>query len=161
KLGVAETKEASWKAANAWWEAKQQEIDNAPPTEADRRVNAFKVWSMVQDWGQLDEESREKLVDSLIGAGQYQKLKVQAAAVVDAAVQTTPPDRTVTAQVEAWRQLLRGVCQSGQMSEGRFDAYGRNIGKFTEWIGPETAIDAIDEAKLEGFFNHLSLQVGA
>jgi integrase len=161
KLGMPETKEASWKAANAWWEAKQKEIDSAPPTEEERRVNAFKVWSMVQEWGQLDELSREKLVDALIGAGQYQKLKAQAEAVVEAAVKVTPPDRTVAAQVEAWRQLLRGVCQSGQMSEGRFDAYGRNIGKFTEWIGPETAIDAIDEARLEGYFNHLSLQVGA
>ena len=47
------------------------------------------------------------------------------------------------------------------MSEGRFDGYCRNIGKFTAWIGPEAAIDAIDEAKLEGFFNHLSLQIGA
>ena len=33
---------------------------------------------MVQDWGQLDEASREKLVDSLVGVGQYQKLKAQA-----------------------------------------------------------------------------------
>ena len=47
------------------------------------------------------------------------------------------------------------------MSEGRFDAYCRNIGKFAEWIGAQTAIDAIDEAKLEGFFNHLSAKVGA
>jgi integrase len=47
------------------------------------------------------------------------------------------------------------------MSEGRFDAYCRNIGNFVEWIGPETPIDAIDGAKLEGFFNHLSIRVGA
>ena len=37
---------------------------------------------MVQDWGQLDEASREKLVDSLVGVGQYQKMKVQAEQVV-------------------------------------------------------------------------------
>jgi integrase len=47
------------------------------------------------------------------------------------------------------------------MSEGRFDAYCRNIRAFVDWIGPETAIDAIDENKLEGFFNHLSAKVGA
>ncbi len=47
------------------------------------------------------------------------------------------------------------------MSEGRYDAYCRNIRPFVDWIGPETAIDAIDEAKLEGFFNHLSGKVGA
>ena len=50
---------------------------------------------MVQDWGQLDEASREKLVDSLVGEGQYQKIKAQAEAMVAAAVKATPPDRTV------------------------------------------------------------------
>jgi hypothetical protein len=47
------------------------------------------------------------------------------------------------------------------MSEGRYDGYCRNIGNFVNWIGPQTAIDTIDEAKLEGFFNYLSIQVGA
>ncbi len=119
------------------------------------------VWSMVQDWGQLDETSREKLVDSLVGIGQYQKIKAQAEQVVAVTVKTIPANRTVQAQIEAWKTLLRNACQSGQMSEGRFDGYCRNIGKFATWIGPETAIDAIDEAKLEGFFNYLSIQIGA
>ena len=57
--------------------------------------------------------------------------------------------------------FTRRDCQSGQMSEGRFDAYCRNIRTFVDWIGPDTAIDAIDEARLEGFFNHLSAKVGA
>src|ERR1700737_4030637 len=78
QLGTDETKEASWKAANEWWEEQQRLSDTAPPTEEEKRVNAFKVWSMVQDWSQLDEESREKLVDSLVGAGQYQRIKAQA-----------------------------------------------------------------------------------
>lgn len=46
------------------------------------------------------------------------------------------------------------------MSEGRYDAYCRNIGHFIVWIGEDTTIDVIDEAKLEGFFNHLSMQIG-
>ncbi|MBX6312455.1 MAG: hypothetical protein IRY99_05975 [Isosphaeraceae bacterium] len=161
QLGTDETKEASWRAANEWWEQQQGIADNAPPTEEDLKANAFKVWSMVQDWSQLCEDDRERLVDSLVGAGQYQKIKAQAAAMVDAAVKATPPDRAVAAQVDSWKTLLRGACQSGQMSEGRFDAYCRNIRAFVEWIGPQTAIDAIDEAKLEAFFNHLSAKVGA
>src|SRR5262249_56106619 len=32
---------------------------------------------------------------------------------------------------------------------------------FVEWIDPDTSIDAIDEAKLEEFFNHLSIHVAA
>jgi integrase len=161
QLGCPKTKEESAAKANSWWEAKEKEIASAPPTEVEVRANAFKVWSMVQDWSALDETSRETLVDSLVGAGQYQKIKSQAEAVISSAVKAAPRDRTVQAQVASWRQLLHGVCQSGQMSEGRFDGYCRNIGKFTAWIGEEASVDDIDEAKLEGFFNHLSVSVAA
>jgi integrase len=161
QLKCPENKEASAQAANDWWDAKRQEVDAAPPTEEEKRVNGFKVWCMVQDWDQLDEANREKLVDSLVGPGQYLKIKAQAEAMVAATATAAPPDRTIEAQIEAWKQLLRSVCQSGQMSEGRFDAYCRNIGTFMEWIGPASAIDTIDEAKLEAFFNHLSVSVGA
>jgi integrase len=161
KLGVPETREASWKAANAWWEEQKRIADTAPPTETELRANAFRVYCMVQDWQVLDEDSRERLVDSLIGAGQYQKIKGQAEQLVAATVKAAPPDRLVKAQIEAWKTLLRSICQSGQMSEGRFDAYSRHIDKFADWIGEDTAIDAIDEARLEGYFNHLSIQVGA
>jgi hypothetical protein len=53
QLGCPETKDASAAAANEWWEKKQRELDEAPEevTEEDRRINAFKVWSMIQDWG--------------------------------------------------------------------------------------------------------------
>ncbi|HEV8060154.1 MAG TPA: hypothetical protein VGP68_09785 [Gemmataceae bacterium] len=159
QLKAPDTKLGSHAAANAWWEAKLKELEGAPLSEEERRANGLKVWSMVRDWSQLDEEAREKLVDSLVGAGQYQKIKAQAEAVVDSAITATPADRTIQSQVECWKTLLRNVCQSGQMSGGRFDGYCRNIGKFVAWIGEETAIDAIDEVKLEGFFNHLSLQV--
>ena len=160
QLGCRETKEESTAAANAWWQVKLKEIEAAPPTEEDRRATAFKVWDMVQDWQQIDEASREKLVDSLVGEGQYQAIKAQAEAMVETAIKIAPPDRTVKGQVETWKDLLRAACQSGQMSEGRYDAYCRKIRPFADWIGPETAIDAIDEMKLEGFFNHLSAKVG-
>jgi hypothetical protein len=80
QLGCPETKEASAAAANAWWEAKEEEIATAPPTELEVRANAFKLWTMVQDWSALDETSRETLVDSPVGAGEYQKIKCQAEA---------------------------------------------------------------------------------
>jgi integrase len=160
QLNCPETREGSLAAANAWWESKQKEIEATPPSEEDIRANAFKVWSMVQDWQHLDEASREKLVDSLVGTGQYQKIKDQANAMIAAAEKAGPADRTVKAQVESWEGFLRGIVQSGQMSEGRFDSYCRTIGIFREWIGETTPIDALDETKLDAYFSHLSLQVG-
>jgi len=85
QLICPDTKEGSAFAANAWWADKLKEIEAAPPIEEDRRANAFKVWSMVQDWGQLDEASREKLVVSMVGEGQYREIKAQAEAMVGSA----------------------------------------------------------------------------
>ncbi|SIN69293.1 Phage integrase family protein [Singulisphaera sp. GP187] len=159
QLGTEDTKEASWRAANAWWRQQQGLTDNAPPSESEERANAFKFWSMVRDWDQIAEKDRGRVVDSLLGEGKYQQIKAQAEAILKSAIETTPPNRTVAAQVESWKTLLLGICQSGQISEGRFDAYCRVIGIFAAWIGPETAIDAIDETKIERFFNHLSAKV--
>jgi integrase len=161
RLGTPPTKESSWRAANDWWANQQRSIDNAPPSEEELRANAIRVWSMVQDWTVLDGQSRERIVDSLVGVGQYQKIKAQADAMIASAMRAPPPERTVKHQVVSWKRLLRGVCQSGQMSEGRYDAYCRNIAVFMDWIGEQSSIDAINEAKLEEFFNHLAQQVVA
>jgi integrase len=158
QLGVPETKEASWRAANDWWQ--QQEGNADLPTEDDRIARAVRFNRLVQDFGELDEESRRLAAEALLGAGAYDNLKSQRDVVL-ASMTAPSPERTMGAQVEAWKTLLRGVTLSGQMSEGRFDAYCRNIRTFVDWIGPESSIDAIDEARLEGFYNHLSAKVAA
>jgi len=158
KLGLPETKEASWRAANAWWE-QQQALADVPPEDG-RLERATRISHLVQDFARLDEEARREAVEALLGAGAYDSLTSQRDAVL-ASMTAPSPERTVGAQVEAWKTLLRGVTQSGQMSEGRYDAYCRNIRTLVNWIGPESSIDAIDEGKLEGFFNHLSAKVGA
>jgi hypothetical protein len=72
-LGTEETKEGSWRAANEWWEREKGKADALPVelTEKDRQANAVKVWALVDEWKTLDEPSREKLVDALLGAGRY------------------------------------------------------------------------------------------
>jgi integrase len=157
QLDVPETKEASWRAANEWWERRKGIA--SLPAEDDRVERATRISHLVRDFSKLDDDTRREAVEALLGVGSYDSLKSQAGTML-AGMDTPSPERTVKAQIESWKTLLRGVCQSGQMSEGRFDAYCRNIRAFVDWIGPETAIDAIDETKLEGFFNHLSAKVG-
>ena len=161
QLGVPESKEASYAAANQWWTAKLAEIESAPPSEEERQENALKIWSLVQDWSQLDETSRERLVDSLIGEGQYRSIRTQAESIVESTTSPPPVDRTVGAQVTAWTELLRSACQSRQISEGRYDAYCRRIRTFAAWIGPELSVEVIDEAKLEAWFAYLSGHVAS
>jgi integrase len=158
QLDTPETKEASRRAANAWWERQQALLDL--PSDDDRMARAVRVRNLVEDFSQLDDVARREAVDALLGAGSYDSLKAKADAML-AGMEASSPERTVTAQVDGWKNLLHDACQAGQLSVGRYDAYCRNIGNFVAWIGPETAIDAIDEARLEAFFSHLSGKVGA
>ncbi len=159
QLEVPETKEESVSAANAWWEKKKNEIDAKPLSEDQEQDKARQIWSLVNGWDALDETKRKILVDSLIGDGEYQRLKSQSQITLGHFESGPTPERTVEAQVSLWRNLLQASCQSGQISEGRFDSYSRNIQKFVDWIGPQNGIDQITEASFESFFNHLSKQV--
>jgi integrase len=158
QLGDRETKEASWLAANEWWE-RTKGIANLPSEDA-RVERAARISRLVRDFSKLDDDARKEAVEALLGAGAYDSLTSQVTKML-AGMDSPAPKRTVKAQIEAWKSLLHGICQSGQMSEGRYDAYCRNIVAFTDWVGLQAAIDEIDEAKLEGFFNHLTAKVGA
>jgi integrase len=158
QLGTPETKEASWRAANAWWERQEALLDL--PSDDDRVARAMRIRNLLEDFSKLDDEARREAVEVLFGAGSYASLQAKAGTML-AAMEASSPDRTLAAHVEGWKNLLRDACQAGQLSAGRYDAYCRNIGNFVTWIGPETAINAIDEARLEAYFSHLSGKVGA
>jgi hypothetical protein len=69
------------------------------------------------------------------------------------------PDRRLSAQVEAWGRFLLAGVAAGQLSDGRYDAYLRNVGVFSEWAGPDAPVDCITAPKLEAFFQELSSRV--
>lgn len=154
KLGVPETKEASWRAANAWWEQQQ-----ATPSEDDRVARAQAISRLVKDFSDLDDDARKEAVEALLGAGSYDGLKSQADVVLGS-MESPRPERSVAEQVKAWKSLLLSLCRTGQITELRYEAYSRKIRTFTDWLGP-VGIDAIDEAAVEGFFNFLSAKVGS
>ncbi|MDR3620674.1 MAG: tyrosine-type recombinase/integrase [Paludisphaera borealis] len=157
QLGTPETKEASYRAANAWWDD-QRRLADVPP-EDDQLARATRISGFVKDFAKLDDNDRREAVKAMIRTDAYESLKGRAADVLSGA-KPTSPDRAITAQVEIWKRLLRSACQSGQMSEGRFDAYCRRIMPFIDWLGADASIDAIDETKLEGYYGRLSEQVG-
>jgi integrase len=157
KLGVPETKEGSWRAANAWWERQQAEA--ALPTEDERISRARQISRLVAEFSTLDEGARREAVEALLGVGSYDGLKSRAESLVGD-MEAPAPARSVAEQVERWKALLLSLCRTGQITELRYEAYCRKIRTFTDWIGP-VSVDAIDESAVEGFFNHLSSKVAA
>lgn len=157
-LGVAPTKEASWRAANQWWELEKAKADS--PTEATDEARARMVKVLSVDHPEMSTEDREAVVDAIAGEGAFRRLMATAESIVGSAKNPTP-ERTVASRVNAWRTLLHGSCQAGQLSEARFDSYSRDIETFARWVGRESQIDSIDESKIEEFFNHLSARVAS
>lgn len=156
QLGIKpDTREASAEAANAWWTAKLRELEETPPalSEQELQANAFRVWSMVQDWQRLDEASRARFVTAILGPGHYPAQQENAP--------EPDPERTMRAQVQAWLGGLEEACRAGQISAGRWDAYRRNIDRFVEFVGGDALLATINEEAVEGYFTQLTVQVGA
>ena len=94
QLGVPETKEASWRAANEWWDRQQGIADL--PTEDDRLARAARISNLVRDFSGLDDDGRREAVEALLGAGSYDGLKSKAGAML-AGMDAATPERTVGA----------------------------------------------------------------
>src|SRR5262245_17445726 len=100
QLGVAETKEASWRAANAWWQAKLAEVlaGGEDPAKARRR----EVEDLVRRFRRLDTEARRLAYDALWGEGAFARERAEADRAADA-VLAARPDRSLAAQFDAWK----------------------------------------------------------
>jgi len=160
QLGVPESKEASWKAANDWWERQKAIVD--VPSQDDQIARARRVGRIYDEFMQLDENERRSIVRSVFGGSNddvFDSANAKADDVINSA-KPTPTDRTLAFQSEAWKGLLLSAQRSGQMSEGRFDAYCRKIRPFIDWIGPGASIESIDEDKVEGYFSRLTEWIG-
>ncbi len=156
---------ASLEAANAWWAAKALELEGVSGDEEEKKRdhggNAFKIWSVLQDWKNLDTETQRALLaemapDMLTGATDKADR-----IVAEAIGGTAEPDRTVGAQIAAWGRVLHAGVFAGHLSAGRYDAYCRNVGVFADWAGPSSSIDSINADKMEAFHLELAGRVHA
>lgn len=158
KLGVPETKEDSWRAANEWFEKQREAREKPEPGEA--LSKAAKVQKLLQDFIGLDEEGRRQAVDALLGKGAFGSIKAKHDEAASGA-KAASRDRTIEANAEAWTRLLHSACAAGQLSVSRCHGYSRDILGFTKWIGEATDIDRIDESTIEGYFEHLAGKIAA
>lgn len=163
QLGVAETKDASYRAANAWWDARQKEIDANPEDRRAERAGrihrlASELSAELASEGTPEERAAFEL---LLGAGSYDQHIARAKATeaeFASRERLLAPDRMVATQVDAWKAQHRAACRSGQMSVGRFDAYSRKIAPFAGFVA---TLDAINETTLDEFYDHLSSKIQA
>ncbi len=70
-----------------------------------------------------------------------------------------PTGRTIGEHITAWLTYQENRVFSGQCQQSRYKSYKIIIGHFSEWIKPDTAIDALNAARLESWWLFLCGQV--
>ena len=172
QLGTAPTKEASWRAANSWWERKQAELDASAKVDDEpnaRLRSAFAVQAAKDHFERTGELPRKVDVD--LGDGRpvaysFEGIQVEAEAKargviesIDAAFAGIDPDRTVGGRAEEWYKAIRARANAGQTDVSRYGSYKRHLSLFTDWIGTTALLDSLTSKKVEGWYVELSSRV--
>jgi integrase len=174
QLGCEASKEASWGAANRWWELKQSDLEDAERTrqedpEAQVRRQLDRAFGSLDPLDLLEAEGRScqlRIVQTLQEMrGRPDQSEVLMALEKTGYVsdmirefkgQGPPAGQSVGEQVAAWLAMLRVSVGQGQIDAGRYDSYARHIGVFRDWIGGDKTVGAITASKLEEYWTWLS-----
>lgn len=159
QLGVPETKESSYAAANEWWRAKLAEIES-DPRRLDRikqdlgsqanwleRIGDVTKQMVVAQRGLLTKPESEWTVDDLAA------LIVPAPELVDS--KSTSTNLTVTYHVTRFLDLEQARVNSGQLSMHEYDLVRRCLLYFQDWLKPTTSVKSIDPDVWENYWTHL------
>ena len=178
QLGVPETKDASFRAANLWWGRKLAEIEarqpRRPHQDTVEELRRREAWSLRHDpgsAGRLSSEIQEierlddgDLHPSLVREG-YLGSPVARAVWEDRLSrqpeEPVPSDLTVGVQIDRWLDGQEARVKAGATAPGTWWNNRYCIARFRAFAGEATPARAVDEDLLERFFNHLLGEIGA
>lgn len=173
QLNVPETKEGSYQAANAWWQAKRAEIigreSPGPQQHIIDQLEPRKAW--YQQRGEVADAARieEFIAELKQGDGdelhpslvRHQYLGDETTRMIwrDRLVRDNPPtiaeDQTIKAQAERWLSSQAVKVKGGGLAPGTWRNNTDCLAHFRAFIGDLMPVTAIDEDRLEAYFNHL------
>jgi integrase len=152
QLNCHGSKDASWRQANAWWEAKKKRIDNANPMEwlIERgfltapapRPGPSEASSLAQLQRMIE---RGKEAEKLLASHTPPPTSEPTAAPSPPALPTVPnPDNTVAVLIEVWKGLQKGTIARRSADSRMVDFFGRFAGHLD--------VTAVTEETWQGFF---------
>jgi integrase len=184
QLGAPETKEGSYQAANAWWQAQKAAIDAERP--ADPHASAIVELTRRRDWlaRHGDQEERELYdaeiarvtelgekddpfpVGNLEGLERHRRISQLAR---DLAIwqdrfrwerpDSVPVEKTLGAMASRFLELSASSVSGGELSASEYDLAYRCVGHFVEWIGPANDPSAITPDRWEAYFLSLRSKI--
>jgi integrase len=161
QLGTPRTKEASRQAANEWWESKLIELEGQPPPEADGLLTLPAMSdildgkkSLPADGARIDlEEWLPYLNGKPFPKGFAPKYRERTEAFLDA--DNAPEDKTFAGTIKAFCDRKEVFVQQRQRSVGWFAAITSHLKVFSDWIGVNRPVAALNAIVLEDFHTHL------
>lgn len=178
QLGAPPSKEASYLAANAWWDSKQKELESAQKAKqakvhprSDAIVEALErhtgltfqngeeatqtLWAtLLRSQGDLPND----LYEAVLGPEKFKRIVDGVGALAGGTV-AVEGERTISYQVCRWLETLQANVNTGLMSAGRWDGYSRTVKHFTSWIGEYCDVATVTALKLEAYYGWVSSQV--
>jgi integrase len=179
RLGVPSTKEASYKAANAWWLAKKTEIDGAEPgSDVIKELEKRRDWCLLRgelsqavDYDAAISEVRGWRADDVhIHAAQqqislpisdvWQRITMPSPEVWRDRIErdrpeSIPDDQTIRGQAERWLAGQEVKVKAGALAPGTLRNNVDCLTHFRKFLGDILPVTSIDEERLEAYFLHL------
>jgi integrase len=185
-LGVPPTKDQSYQAANRWWEAKKAEIDSAnrpaPLPMTPLEQTALAVFKPPEEWEDVIQTFRERGIDNEQGLAVplwhlFNHHLAAGRPLPERMIQNLPPariqqledagkairgeptaaaDKTLAAHAEAWMRSQAALVDAGQMTAARVANNRTCLEHFKTFLGPQSAVAAIDGPKLEAFYLYVA-----
>ena len=178
QLGVPETKEASFRAANEWWERKLAEVEALQPPSPHQPVvdelRRREAWSRRHDPGSAGLLAAEIREVSGLGEGELHPslaregyLGSPSARAVWADRLARQPEELVPREPHSggpgppggWEGQEARV-KAGAMAPGSLRNNSDCIKRFREFAGEGMPVGGIDEDLIERFFGHLLGEIG-
>jgi hypothetical protein len=177
---LGDTKAGSYAAANAWWHKKRAELDAAgePPARKpepmeDAVLSRAGVYALEESHpGLLQQISPEQLralvervrpviLEEMVQHGRplstsglppARVQQLQDAAKALRGELAAAPDKSVETHVGLWLQKQQKMVAAGQMTAARCANNQTCLTHFKQFLGPQSAVEAIDGPKLEAFY---------
>jgi hypothetical protein len=149
QLKREKSKEASRAAANAWWEAKQAEIDNQAK---------LKLQQVLEGNLQILQEMEDAKSSTKMGIPPLPasvKVNPDEPVFVSQLYASLPANKFIGPNVARWLERKRALANGGEITADRYTAYKYGVEYFQNWLGKARPVDAITTQSMEKYHNHL------
>lgn len=172
ELGAPPSKTASYRQANAWWEAKLAEIDAPPKAPIHPHQEVIDHYQRRADWAR-QQGLNDLVLSAEVNAGAIRLLEPDDPLVTgyiqshaediekwSKVIGDVPPaDRTIEALSKRFLQLSETRVQDGDLSPSEHDLACRCVQHFVGWLGVADPAHITAE-KWEDYWKHLRKLIG-